>query len=140
MAGDTTRRLYRTKHQQQRHRWHAKSEPAVSTALGGEPIHPLAGCWCNSSGPSPGATAAGETPAQWVLAPAGMPLKAGEGVMGLAGAEVRVDPLAEWKQIYRELWRIEGAISTMLTCMASTPSRWRKNTSHTWKPCPRATT
>ena len=26
---------------------------------------------------------------------AGMPLKAGEGVMGLAGAEVRVDPLAE---------------------------------------------
>lgn len=33
-----------------------------------------------------------------------------------------------------------GAISTMLTCMASTPSRWRKNTSHTWKPWPRATT
>ncbi len=73
----------------------------------------------------PGATV-GETPAQWVLAPAGMPLKAGEGIMGLAGAEVRVDPLAEWKQIYREVWRIEGAISTMLTGMAPTPPRWRK--------------
>jgi hypothetical protein len=44
-----------------------------------------------------------------------MPVKAGENIMGLAGAEVRVDPLAEWKQIYREVWRIEGAISTMLT-------------------------
>jgi tricorn protease len=42
-----------------------------------------------------------------VLAPAGMPLKAGEGIIGLASAEVRVDPLAEWKQIYRELWRID---------------------------------
>lgn len=42
-----------------------------------------------------------------MLVPAGMPLKAGEGIIGLAGAEVRVDPLAEWKQIYRELWRIE---------------------------------
>ena len=51
--------------------------------------------------------AAGETPAQWVLAPAGMPLKAGEGNMRLAGPEVRVDPLAEWKQFYREVWRIE---------------------------------
>ena len=42
-----------------------------------------------------------------MLAPAGMPLKGGEGIIGLAGAEVRVDPLAKWKQIYRELWRIE---------------------------------
>jgi hypothetical protein len=92
------------------------------------------------SPPALGATAAGETPAQWVPAPAGMPLKAGEGILGLAGAEVRVDPLAEWKRIYREVWRIEGVISAMLTCMASTPSRWRINTSHTWKPWPSATT
>jgi tricorn protease len=88
----------------------------------------------------PGGDGGRKTPAQWVLTPAGMPLKCGEGIIGLAGAEVRVDPLAEWKQIYREVWRIEGAISTMLTCMVSTPPRWRKNTSHTWKPWPRATT
>jgi hypothetical protein len=44
-----------------------------------------------------------------------MPLKAGEGMMGHASPEVRIDPLAEWKQIYREVWCIEGAISTMPT-------------------------
>ena len=49
----------------------------------------------------------GDTPAQWVVAPANAPLKAGEGAMRLAGMEVRVDPRAEWKQMYREVWRIE---------------------------------
>ncbi len=51
---------------------------------------------------------AGEgAPPQWVIAPAGGPLKAGEGTLHLAGMEVKVDPLAEWKQMYREVWRIE---------------------------------
>ena len=35
------------------------------------------------------------------------PLKAGEGTLRLAGMEVKVDPVAEWKQMYRDVWRIE---------------------------------
>ncbi|HEV3333680.1 MAG TPA: PDZ domain-containing protein [Bryobacteraceae bacterium] len=54
-----------------------------------------------------GPAAAGGAPPEWVIAPAGAPLKAGEGVLHLAGMEVKVDPLAEWKQMYREVWRIE---------------------------------
>jgi tricorn protease len=46
-------------------------------------------------------------PPQWVIAPAGAPLKTGDGILHLAGMEVKVDPLAEWKQMYREVWRIE---------------------------------
>ena len=46
-------------------------------------------------------------PAQWVIVPAGVPVKAGEGVLKLAGMEVKVDPRAEWKEMYHEVWRIE---------------------------------
>jgi tricorn protease len=34
-------------------------------------------------------------------------VKAGEGALKLADVEVHVDPLAEWKQMYHEVWRIE---------------------------------
>ncbi len=34
-------------------------------------------------------------------------MKAGEGALRLADVEVNVDPLAEWKQMYHEVWRIE---------------------------------
>jgi len=54
----------------------------------------------------PGA-APGGGPAQWVIAPAASPLKPGEGVLHLTGMEVRVEPVAEWKQMYHEVWRIE---------------------------------
>jgi len=50
---------------------------------------------------------AGDSALQYVVAPSGVPLKAGEGVLRLAGMEVRIDPIAEWKQMYREVWRIE---------------------------------
>jgi tricorn protease len=30
-----------------------------------------------------------------------------DGTLNLSGLEVRVDPVAEWKQIYREVWRIQ---------------------------------
>jgi len=46
-------------------------------------------------------------PPQWIIAPAGAPLKAGEGVLKLAAMEVKVDPPAEWKQMYRDVWRVE---------------------------------
>ena len=35
------------------------------------------------------------------------PVKAGEGALKLANIEVNVDPIAEWKQMYHEVWRIE---------------------------------
>ena len=44
---------------------------------------------------------------QWVIASALTPLKPGEGVLKTADIEVRVDPKAEWKQMYDEVWRGE---------------------------------
>src|SRR5439155_12127079 len=38
---------------------------------------------------------------------ASAPLKAGEGALRLSDVEVNVDPRAEWKQMYRDVWRIE---------------------------------
>jgi tricorn protease len=46
-------------------------------------------------------------PRQWVIVPANAPLKAGEGALRLGGMEIKVDPIPEWKQMYREVWRIE---------------------------------
>jgi tricorn protease len=43
----------------------------------------------------------------WVIAPANIPLKPGEGALSLAALQVRVDPAAEWSQMYHEVWRIE---------------------------------
>jgi tricorn protease len=43
----------------------------------------------------------------WVIVPANVPLKAGEGTLSLAALQVRVDPSAEWTQMYHEVWRIE---------------------------------
>ena len=51
----------------------------------------------------------GEAPAgpQYLIASAAAPVKAGEGALHLTNVEVRVDPIAEWKQMYHEVWRIE---------------------------------
>lgn len=43
----------------------------------------------------------------WFLAATTAPVKPGEGALKLDGLEVRVDPRAEWRQIYREVFRIE---------------------------------
>jgi tricorn protease len=59
---------------------------------------------------APASSGASQTPggpSQWVIVTAATPLKAGEGALHLAGMEVRVDPPAEWKQMYHEVWRIE---------------------------------
>ncbi len=37
------------------------------------------------------------------------PVKPGEGAVNISSLEVRVDPAAEWKQMYHEIWRIERA-------------------------------
>jgi tricorn protease len=52
--------------------------------------------------------AAGAAPGpQYVIVSASAPVKAGEGALKLADVEVNVDPIAEWKQMYHEVWRIE---------------------------------
>jgi tricorn protease len=44
---------------------------------------------------------------RYTIAPTMMPMKPGEGVLNVGDMEVRVDPKAEWKQIYDEAWRIQ---------------------------------
>jgi tricorn protease len=48
-------------------------------------------------------------PLNWIIAPADAPLKPGEGALNLGDMKVRVDPPAEWSQMYYEVWRIERA-------------------------------
>jgi tricorn protease len=45
----------------------------------------------------------------WVIVPANVPVKPGEGTVSLADMEIRIDPAAEWKQMYHEVWRVERA-------------------------------
>jgi tricorn protease len=55
----------------------------------------------NQSGPvSPGG-------ARWLIVSATQPLKPGEGLINTGSIEVRVDPRAEWRQMYHEAWRIQ---------------------------------
>ncbi len=44
---------------------------------------------------------------QFAIVSANAPWKPGEGMLRLSGLQVKVDPPAEWKQMYREIWRIE---------------------------------
>ena len=43
----------------------------------------------------------------WFLVGTGAPPKPGDGALKLDGLEVRIDPRAEWRQIYHEIYRIE---------------------------------
>ena len=43
----------------------------------------------------------------WGIAPTAAPVKPGEGTLKMADMKVWVDPRAEWKQMYHEVWRIE---------------------------------
>jgi tricorn protease len=54
--------------------------------------------------PPPGAD---EIRPTWVIVPSNAALKPGEGALSLAGMQVRVEPAAEWAQMYHEVWRIE---------------------------------
>ncbi len=44
---------------------------------------------------------------QYAIVSPAAPWKPGEGMLRLSGTQVKVDPRAEWKQMYREVWRIE---------------------------------
>ena len=56
---------------------------------------------------SDGAQAAGGPAPTFVIVPADAPVKPGEGKLDLSKMEVRVDPRAEWRQMFREIWQIE---------------------------------
>lgn len=43
----------------------------------------------------------------WTIAATDEPLEPGKGALDLSKAQVRVVPRAEWKQMYREVWRLE---------------------------------
>ena len=43
----------------------------------------------------------------WFLVASAQPPKSGDGALKLDGLEVRVDPRAEWRQIYREVYRLQ---------------------------------
>jgi tricorn protease len=45
--------------------------------------------------------------ADWTVVKTDGSTKTGEGKLNLDGLEVRVDPPAEWRQMYQEVWRIE---------------------------------
>ena len=57
-------------------------------------------------GAAGGRGAAAASP-QFVIVASATPVKAGEGALKLNDVEALVDPVAEWKQMYREVWRIE---------------------------------
>jgi tricorn protease len=43
----------------------------------------------------------------WFIVPAATAPKPGDGALKLDGVQVRVDPRAEWRQMFREVWRLE---------------------------------
>lgn len=43
----------------------------------------------------------------WGIAPTAAPVKPGEGLLKMSDMKVWVDPRAEWKQMYHEVWHIE---------------------------------
>ena len=55
-----------------------------------------------------GEEAAGGPPS-WVIVPADAPVKAGDGALSMSDLKLRVEPGAEWAQMYHEVWRIERA-------------------------------
>lgn len=46
----------------------------------------------------------GET---WHIVSSASPPKPGEGALKLDGQEIRIDPMAEWRQMYREVYRVQ---------------------------------
>ncbi len=58
---------------------------------------------------SVGSDDGGGGPPQWVIVPADAPVKPGDGALNFSDLKVRVEPKAEWAQMYHEVWRIERA-------------------------------
>lgn len=58
--------------------------------------------------PAPeGAMPEGGAHPSWVIVPANAPVKPGEGALNFSDLKLKVEPHAEWAQMYHEVWRIE---------------------------------
>jgi len=62
-----------------------------------------------SSGSGEGDGMGDDGPPKWLIAPANAPVKPGEGALSFGDLKTRVEPHAEWAQMYHEVWRIERA-------------------------------
>jgi len=62
-----------------------------------------------AGGGADAAAGAGPRPPSYAFHPAGAPAKAGEGAVSFDQLDVRVDPKAEWAQMYREVFRAQRA-------------------------------
>lgn len=49
----------------------------------------------------------GQFPGRYIIASTFLPMRPGEGMLNVSEMEVRIDPRAEWKQMYKEAWRIQ---------------------------------
>jgi len=49
----------------------------------------------------------GQFPARYTIASTVLPQRPGEGILNVGDMEVYIDPRAEWRQMYREAWRIQ---------------------------------
>lgn len=49
----------------------------------------------------------GQFPGRFTIGSTTLPLKPGDGVLNVGDMEVQVDPRAEWRQMYEEVWRIQ---------------------------------
>jgi tricorn protease len=49
----------------------------------------------------------GQFPGRYTIASTVLPMRPGEGVLNVGDMEVYIDPRAEWRQMYREAWRIQ---------------------------------
>jgi tricorn protease len=54
-------------------------------------------------------TPGGGGPPSFYIVPSTTPFKPGEGALSFSDVKLRIDPAAEWSQMYREVWRIERA-------------------------------
>jgi len=49
----------------------------------------------------------GQVPGRFTIGSTTLPIKPGDGILNVGEMEVRVDPRAEWRQMYNEVWRIQ---------------------------------
>lgn len=82
------------------------ADRVVSYELSADGEKMLIGRRSGGGDPAPGAP---RRPPSWAVVAAGAPVKAGEGVISFEQLDVRVDPRAEWRQMYAELFRLQRA-------------------------------
>jgi tricorn protease len=90
------------------HKTEKLAERVSSFDLSADGEKMLLGLMPESMGGGRGAGGGGGRPT-YVIVPANAPIKPGDGNVSLADMQIRIDPAAEWKQMYHEVWRVERA-------------------------------